>query len=152
VSDDPTDNRVVILTGFDEAGNPLLEEFNMTGTAPVTSANTYAILEFVQFPGCGGGIDGAGQGGGVTPSVLVITVSSFPGGSVGSPYDAFATAAGGVPPYMWTIASGALPPGLTISPEGEISGTPTTAGVYDFILQVQDSSMAVRRLSVRMTL
>jgi Putative Ig domain len=153
VSDDPTDNRLVILAGFDSQGNPLLEELNMTGTAPVDSVNTYAILEFIQFPGCGGGVSGAGQGGGgIGPGTLVITTAFLPNATVGNPYDVFLTATGGVPPYMWTITAGALPTGLTLSPEGEISGTPTTAGVFDFIIQVQDSSMTVRRLSVRLAL
>ena len=40
-----------------------------------------------------------------------------------------------------------LPPGLSLSPEGVISGTPTVGGVYEFTIAVTDSEgmmMSVR--------
>jgi hypothetical protein len=52
------------------------------------------------------------------------------------------SASGGVPPYTWTLAAGALPPGLTLSASGSISGTPTTAGTYGFTVRVTDGSSA----------
>jgi hypothetical protein len=36
----------------------------------------------------------------------------------------------------WSVASGALPPGMTISSDGLISGTPTEAGTFTFTVQV----------------
>jgi hypothetical protein len=36
----------------------------------------------------------------------------------------------------WSVASGALPPGVTISSDGLISGTPTEAGTFTFTVQV----------------
>jgi hypothetical protein len=39
----------------------------------------------------------------------------------------------------WTVDSGSLPPGLTLSSAGVISGTPTTAGTYQFRLKVTDT-------------
>ncbi len=60
---------------------------------------------------------------------------------VGVPYDAFLVVTGGTPPYTFSIASGSLPPGLTLDTStGEISGTPTLAGTYDYTAQVMDSS------------
>lgn len=47
-------------------------------------------------------------------------------------------ATGGGVPYTWTLATGSLPPGFTLSSDGVISGTPTTAGSYSFILQLTD--------------
>ena len=38
-----------------------------------------------------------------------------------------------------TITSGDLPPGLTLSPRGQISGTPTAAGVYTFTVRLDDA-------------
>jgi hypothetical protein len=38
-------------------------------------------------------------------------------------------------PLAWTIASGQLPPGLAMTSDGLISGTPTTAGQFTFTLQ-----------------
>jgi large repetitive protein len=74
---------------------------------------------------------------------VLITPASLPGGTVGMPYSATVTATGGVLPYTWTVASGTLPAGLTLTsnPDGTaaISGTPTTLGPSTFTLQVADS-------------
>lgn len=40
--------------------------------------------------------------------------------------------AGGVGPYTWTVAGGALPGGLTLSPSGVLSGVPTATGTFAF--------------------
>jgi hypothetical protein len=37
-----------------------------------------------------------------------------------------------------SVLSGSLPPGLSLAPDGEISGTPTTAGVYTFTVRFED--------------
>ena len=68
-----------------------------------------------------------------------ITNSQAPAGAIGTPYSAQFTAAGGVPPYSWSIISGTLPAGLSLnSSTGFISGTPTTSGVANFTMQVTD--------------
>jgi hypothetical protein len=56
-----------------------------------------------------------------------ISTSSLPNGTVGTAYSQMLTATGGTSPYSWTIASGSLPAGLTLSSNGLISGTPTAA-------------------------
>ncbi len=46
-----------------------------------------------------------------------------------------------VPSYTWTLAGGSLPPGnpaFTLSTSGVITGTPTTAGTYTFLVQAAD--------------
>jgi hypothetical protein len=53
-------------------------------------------------------------------------------------YSASLVATGGTPPYAtWSKSSGALPPGL-VGPTstGTISGTPTTAGTYAFVVKL----------------
>jgi hypothetical protein len=47
---------------------------------------------------------------------------------------------GGTPPFTWVVDSGTLPPGLTLSPSGLLSGTPTTVGNYSFTLRVVDGA------------
>ena len=42
--------------------------------------------------------------------------------------------------FTWSQVNGTLPPGLTISGGGLLSGTPTTPGTFDFILKATDSS------------
>ena len=73
-------------------------------------------------------------------SSLLITTSSLPPGTVNTPYSATLTAAGGLPPYTWSVTSGSLPAGLSLDANsGVISGTPTTPGRSSFTVQVSDS-------------
>jgi hypothetical protein len=71
---------------------------------------------------------------------LVVTPSSLPHGTVGQQYSATLHAAGGLgAPYSFALADGSsLPPGLSLSPAGVISGTPTAAGTTSFTVAVDD--------------
>jgi len=76
------------------------------------------------------------------PKPLVITTTSLPNGTLGSVYPgATLQATGGILPYTWSITVGTLPAGLTLAPNGAISGTPTgtTTGTSTFTVQVTDS-------------
>jgi Putative Ig domain len=75
---------------------------------------------------------------------LQVTMGSLPNGTLGAPYAAQLTAAGGQPPYTWSLALGSanLPPGLYLSSGGQISGTPTTGGQFNFIVKVTDATMS----------
>jgi len=67
----------------------------------------------------------------------------LPNGQIGTPYATNLVAAGGTPPYTWSIISGALPTGLTLNPAGgTISGTPTVTGTFSFVVRVTDSAAA----------
>lgn len=55
---------------------------------------------------------------------LRIVTESLADASVGNPLAIALAAAGGVPPYDWSV-SGELPPGVSISSAGAISGKPT---------------------------
>ena len=59
-------------------------------------------------------------------------------------------ATGGLQPFTWTIDSGALPPGLTLTAGGVLSGTPPTgsAGTYNFTVRVTDSQSPVKAYQV----
>lgn len=58
--------------------------------------------------------------------------TALPNGSVGVPYSQSLLTFGGA--VTWALGSGsALPPGLSLSPSGTISGTPTTNGVFSFV-------------------
>jgi hypothetical protein len=81
----------------------------------------------------------SGGGGGGSSSSL--TISGQPAaGTVGVAYSASFLASGGTAPYSWTILSGSLPSGLTLSASsGTISGTPSSAGTSVFTLQALDA-------------
>jgi uncharacterized protein (TIGR03437 family) len=74
-------------------------------------------------------------------SSLTITTTSLPNGAVGTSYSQTLGAAGGTPPYTWTLSSGSLPAGLTLNPtSGAITGVPTTVGMISFSVTVKDSN------------
>ena len=73
---------------------------------------------------------------------LVVTVSPLADGSVGAAYSQTLTASGGAQPYTWSLVSGTLPPQLTLSEAGIVSGTPTSATTSDFTVQVTGSDGA----------
>jgi hypothetical protein len=68
----------------------------------------------------------------------ITTTSTLPTGVTGASYFQSLTATGGIAPYTWSVASGQLPPGLTLSPAGLFSGTPTTPGTFSFTIKVTD--------------
>ena len=51
-------------------------------------------------------------------------------------------AAGGLPPYSWTLTAGSLPTGLSLSANGELTGTPTATGNFKYTLTITDSKGA----------
>src|SRR5439155_10851615 len=62
----------------------------------------------------------------VTPELLsIVTTSPLATGTVGATYSQTLTATGAAAPYTWSLISGPLPAGLTLSSAGVISGTPT---------------------------
>ncbi len=70
---------------------------------------------------------------------LLITTTSLPDTFDKTAYSQTLTASGGVPPYSWDIAAGALPDGLSLnSSTGMITGTPTTSGTFGFTVRVKD--------------
>ncbi len=81
-------------------------------------------------------------GGGSNPPAnpLSITTTSLQQGQTAVAYNATLSATGGTAPYMWTVKSGTLPAGLSLSTGGTISGTPTTAGAANITVQVSDSA------------
>ncbi len=70
---------------------------------------------------------------------LQISGGSLPNGTVGVPYSAGISAGGGTPGYTFSAAGGSVPPGLAVSSDGTLAGTPTLAGPYRFTVQVTDS-------------
>jgi hypothetical protein len=72
------------------------------------------------------------------PKVLTISTPGLPSTSVGSVYAATLQANGSVPPYSWSLSAGGLPAGLSLSSRGVISGAPTQAGLFNFMVSATD--------------
>lgn len=74
------------------------------------------------------------------PASLQVSTTSLPSGTQGVAYSASLAATGGVPPYVWSIASGSLPSGLALSSSGAITGIPSGAtGPSNFTVKVTDT-------------
>jgi len=70
---------------------------------------------------------------------LAITTTTLPNGVVSAPYSASLQSSGGVGTITWSVTSGTLPAGLSMSGAGAISGTPTAGGTSNFTVTAKDS-------------
>jgi subtilisin family serine protease len=122
---------------------------NQTGTQGAQYSRNSPVLTDGKAIRCG-------QGSPPPPPALNITTTSLPGGTVNQAYSQSVTATGGSTPYSWSVVSGSLPPGLSLSPTGTpsatISGTPTTAGTYNFTVQVTDNAAATDTQALSITI
>jgi len=92
----------------------------------------------------------------VQATPLVIGTTTLPSGLEGQAYLATLVASGGTAPYTWSMANNtSLPPGLSLSSGGKISGAPTVAGTGTFTVQVTDGASppqtATQSLSIMIT-
>jgi putative Ig domain-containing protein/transmembrane protein TMEM131 len=117
-------------------------------TVPGTILFTYDIAPNNGVSLWGSGVSGTALG--------ISTFPTLPTGSQNSAYQATLTAAGGTPPYTWTLASGSsLPAGLTLSASGIVSGSLASsvgAGSYTFTVQVTDSATSPSTVNLQLTL
>jgi hypothetical protein len=78
----------------------------------------------------------------VRPTPMTVVTTSLPDGEASTPYQVFLVAEGGTAPYTWSLDTGTLPAGVTLSAAGELSGIPGAAGTFDFTVRATDSSPA----------
>lgn len=109
---------------------------NVIAVQPIwgTSANNWSLTEQT----------------GATPPT--ITTGTLPDGATDTVYNQTLAASGGATPYTWSVDSGSLPAGLTLSGAGVISGTPTTAGTSSFTIRVSGSDSASSTTSFNLTI
>jgi hypothetical protein len=70
---------------------------------------------------------------------LAVVDEPLPQLEAGVEFHVLLHATGGVPPYNWSVASGDLPEGIGITPEGLLSGRPAKPGAFTVSLKVEDS-------------
>ena len=84
---------------------------------------------------------------------LAVSTSSLPSGVVGSAYSAQLAATGGAGGYTWSVASGALPAGLSLNATtGAISGTPIASGTFAFTIAVSDPGPPNQQASIALSI
>ena len=64
-----------------------------------------------------------------------VVLEPLPVGATGQSYDYQFRVHGGNPPYTFTVSSGKLPPGLSLSTSGSLTGAPTAAGSWTFYVE-----------------
>lgn len=85
-------------------------------------------------------------------TALAIATTTLPNATVGVPYGVTLAATGGVSTRTWSVIAGTLPPGLTLSANGQLTGTPTAPARAAFTVQVADTSgTATRALTLDAT-
>ena len=57
-----------------------------------------------------------------------------------------AVSTGGTPPYAFATVSGTVPPGLTLSGPGVLTGTPTAPGTYAFLVEATDDNFCTGKV------
>ena len=80
----------------------------------------------------------------LTVQAVVITTTSLPDGTVGTPYSVTLHAVGGNPPYtFWYLVGPSMPRGLHLnSLTGLLSGVPSHAGTHTITFRVRDTKVA----------
>lgn len=95
------------------------------------------------------------QGRGLDPAGVRVDTLGLPNGVAETTYaNQQLMASGGVPAYSWSLFSGNLPNGLSLSPQGEISGTVNTnwqTGDHTFVVRVTDAAGATDEKQLTLT-
>ncbi|QWP75684.1 putative Ig domain-containing protein [Lysobacter sp. K5869] len=76
----------------------------------------------------------------VAAPTIAVSPTTLPGGNVAQAYSQTITASGGTAGYQFSTTPAQLPPGLSLSTGGVLSGTPTAGGTFTFTVTATDSS------------
>ncbi len=79
----------------------------------------------------------------VWATALSITTTALPAATRHVYYNENLIASGGDGSYSWSLYSGSLPPGLTLSGGGVVEGIPTSIGSHSFTVRVIDGANVV---------
>ena len=119
-----------VISGTPTAAGSFSVTVQATDSAQVTATKAYSVT---------------------VAAALTITTATLPGGTVGTPYSQTLAASGGTAPLTWSVSTGTLPTGLTLSATGSLTGTPTAAGTFTFTIQVADATRATATKSFTIT-
>jgi uncharacterized protein (TIGR03437 family) len=71
---------------------------------------------------------------------ITVNPATLPAGTTGAAYNQSFSATGGSAAYSFSIATGSLPNGLSLASNGNLTGTPTSAGSYSFTVRTTDAN------------
>ncbi len=124
-----------LTSGTLPAGLTLSPGGLISGTPSSAGAYNFTVTSTDAY-GC---TTSASYNGNVTCPGLTMLPAAMPTGTVAVAYSQNITTSGGSGPYTYAVTSGTLPPGLTLSTSGLVSGTPTLAGNYNFSVTSTDA-------------
>lgn len=144
-------NSAGSLVSSADPASAFVGEDAASGLAATLTSTTSAGTYYVQVDGVGSGnvattgySDYASIGryglAVATNAAPVITTTVLSPTVVGQAYSQILTSAGGSGAHSWSLASGSLPAGLTLSSSGTLSGTPTSTSSASFTLRVTDGA------------
>ena len=74
------------------------------------------------------------------PPLVILSNAQLPPGTAGSPYTFTFAGQGGVQPFSWSVSTAGLTAaGLSLSPDGSLTGNPQTPGTYSFTVVLTDA-------------
>lgn len=114
-----------VLFGTPTAGGTY--NFTVTGTdsttgtgSPFTGSRAYTLV--------------------VNAPTISVSPASLGAVSAGAAFNGSISAGGGISAYSYAVTAGSLPPGISLSSSGVLSGAATTVGSYNFTVTATDSS------------
>ncbi len=125
-----------LASGTLPAGLNLLPSGGITGTPTTAGSSNFTVKA----------ADTAGASAtesytlGVNATAFAISPTSLPNVANGTAYNQQLTTTGGTGTVTFAVTSGSVPPGLTFSNTGSLTGVPTTAGTSNFIVTATDSA------------
>ena len=76
----------------------------------------------------------------VIAPTIVLSPTSLPNGTFNTAYNQTITASGGTAAYSFTVTSGTLPDGLSLSTSGVLSGMASAGGIFNFTVTATDAN------------
>jgi hypothetical protein len=145
-----TGSKTYSVSGILPSGLTLAPDGNLSGTP--TAIGSWPLMVTVT--------DGVGNSsitftmiinpaGPPPPTVLNIGTTNPSNGTIGTAYSYTLTSTGGTGSKNYVVTSGSLPDGLSLAPDGTISGIPTIVGTSTFTVEVTDSGVPVPMTSSR---
>jgi hypothetical protein len=129
-----------IASGSLPAGLALNAATGAISGTPSTASVSSFVARVLDSRGTAAGTGTTSCGIDTAPAPLTVTCATSLA-QVGAAYSSWVTADGGTGTYAFSIASGALPAGLTLNAAtGAVTGTPNTAGTFSFTAKVTDAA------------
>ena len=120
------DGKTGLITGSPTAAGTTTFTVTATDSVGATATHDYSLV--------------------VNPVLVLSGSTTLPPATLDVPYSEQIPTTGGTVPLVFALTTGSLPPGLTLSPTGLISGTPTSAstattnGTSSFTVMATDAS------------